>query len=420
MIWRWHFYAGLLSIPICVVLGITGAIYLFKPYVEPWLYSSMQTVPVGNTVLRAEDQIRAATSEFPDARATAIRFGVVAEDATEVSMRTENGRTLFVYVNPYTGTVTGSLVRDEMLMQQVRNLHGELMMGWFGSAFVELTSCWVIVLVITGLYLWWPRPAFHWKGTFVPRLRQGRRVFWRDLHTVAGMYTSAIVLVLLVTGLPWTNVWGGMFKRVQVATGQNRPEAAERRVSFKSMEPAGNQPLSLTEAISLAESRQMASGYTVLLPRGPRGVYGFTRRAIDLEETKAVYVDQYSGDVVSQATWDDHPATAKAVAMGIRLHQGELFGIPNLILMLIGALATVWMSITGFIMWWQRRPAGKLGVPKLPRNSHTPRNITAIIITFGLMFPLMGASLIVVFLMDRYLLPKFPRTSRVLGLRNAS
>ncbi len=323
---------------------------------------------------------------------------------------------MLVYVNPYSGEVTGSLVRDQMLMQQVRDLHGELMLGAFGSAFVELTACWTIILLMTGLYLWWPRAGLRWKGVFVPRLHQGSRIFWRDLHAIVGVYSAAVVLVLLVTGLPWTNVWGGLFKRAQTATGQARPVAADFRVPYRSKRSDGSVPLTLPAALAIATDVGVPEGSTVKLPRGPEGTYGFINRAGNPAESDFLYLDQYSGKVLARANWDDHPISAKAVALGIRLHQGELFGAANLILMLLGALATVWLSATGVIMWWRRRPKGKLGVPEIPVDWRLPRGIAVITIVLAIGFPLVGASLILVYLFERFFLSRLPRASAWLGL----
>ena len=414
--WRWHFYAGLLAVPICIFLGVTGGIYLFKPVAEPWLYRDLQTVEPDGNRLPAEEQLAAASKAFPESKPDSITVGVEPADATEVGLRDKRGRNLLVYVSPYSGEVTGSLERDQMLMQQVRNLHGELMMGAFGSAFVELTACWTIILLMTGLYLWWPRSGSRVMGVFVPRLRQGSRIFWRDLHAIVGMYASAIVIVLLGTGLPWTNVWGGLFKRAQQATGQARPVAADFQVPFKSERSDGAVALTLQEALQIAAEQGVAEGPTVKLPRGPEGTYGFINRATNLEESDFLYIDQYSGKVLARANWDDHPVSAKAVALGIRLHQGELFGPANLILMLLGALATVWLSATGVIMWWRRRPQGKFGVPELPVDWRLPRGVAVITIVLAVGFPLVGASLILVGLLERYVLSRSPRASTWLGL----
>src|SRR3546814_7791072 len=66
-------------------------------------------------------------------------------------------------------------------------LHGELLLGLGGSMLVELAASWAIVMLISGLYLWWPRDASGIAGIVYPRLRRGGRVFWRDLHAVVGL-----------------------------------------------------------------------------------------------------------------------------------------------------------------------------------------------------------------------------------------
>lgn len=408
-IWRWHFYAGLLVIPITILLGLTGSIYLFKPYVEPILYRDMWQVAVQDERVAADAEIAAAKAAYPDLSLRSLTPGDTLEKATEIGMRNEAGETILVYTNPYSGEVTGDIVRDDMFMRKVRAIHGTLLLGDAGSYIVELTACWAIVLLITGIYLWWPRPTWRVMGVFWPRLSQGKRIFWRDLHAVVAMYASAIILTLIMTGLPWSQLWGGSLDRIQDATGQNTPAVANRfgPAPFKST-VNGNDAISVAQAIEIAEDNGLPRGYTLDLPRGEDGVYRFWVTPIDVDQTQYLYLDQYSGEVVGAAGWDSYPATAKAVTMGIRLHQGELFGIANLLLMLFAALSMVWMSATAAIMWWQRRPSGKIGAPKLPDNWTIPRGITIITIALGIFYPLVGVSLIILFLLDKFIIRHLP------------
>jgi uncharacterized iron-regulated membrane protein len=66
-------------------------------------------------------------------------------------------------------------------------------------------------------------------------------------------------------------------------------------------------------------------------------------------------------------------------------------------------------AASGVVIWWKRRPLGKLGVP--PLRHDLPKWKTAMVIMFGLAvaFPLVGASLVVVWLLDRVLLSRFNR-----------
>ena len=58
-----------------------------------------------------------------------------------------------------------------------------------------LAASWAMVMIVTGLILWWPRGPWRMAGTVYPRLSQGGRVFWKDLHSVTGLWISGFVLV---------------------------------------------------------------------------------------------------------------------------------------------------------------------------------------------------------------------------------
>ena len=81
-----------------------------------------------------------------------------------------------------------------------------------------MTCRWAILLCITGLYLRWPRrgqPALAIRG------RASGRLFWRDLHGTLGFLSAGVILFLAVTGMPWTEVWGGGLRAVGAANGRN-------------------------------------------------------------------------------------------------------------------------------------------------------------------------------------------------------
>jgi uncharacterized iron-regulated membrane protein len=69
---------------------------------------------------------------------------------------------------------------DHRPMNVISSLHGELLMGDRGSNIVELAASWAIVMIVTGLYLWWPRQASRLAGVLYIRVRKGKRIFWRD------------------------------------------------------------------------------------------------------------------------------------------------------------------------------------------------------------------------------------------------
>ncbi len=216
-IWRWHFYASLFSMPFVVLLSITGAIYLFKPQIEAWNERTFDHLTI-STPAPPSAQVQAALAAFPGSQATGYELPPHPLAASRVMLR-DNDRVLRVYVHPSELTILGSIPDDERLMRVMFRLHGELLMGNPGSNIVELAASWTIVMLITGLVLWWPRQAVGMGGVLYPRLWMGRGIFWRDLHSVTGLWISFFALFLLATGLPWAKFWGTYFKEIRHLTG---------------------------------------------------------------------------------------------------------------------------------------------------------------------------------------------------------
>src|SRR5262249_52335881 len=89
------------------------------------------------------------------------------------------------YVDPYRGRFLGAIEQGGFF-DIVLKLHRQLFVGTTGRIIVELTTCWSIVLVATGMYLWWPRKLRQLWGVWLPRLRRKPYVVLRDLHSVGG------------------------------------------------------------------------------------------------------------------------------------------------------------------------------------------------------------------------------------------
>ncbi len=52
---------------------------------------------------------------------------------------------------------------------------------------MELAASWPLVMILSGLYLWWPRGVSGFGGVLYPSLGNGKRLFWGDIHAVAGI-----------------------------------------------------------------------------------------------------------------------------------------------------------------------------------------------------------------------------------------
>jgi uncharacterized iron-regulated membrane protein len=376
-----------------------------------------------------------------------------ADRSTQIDLALTDGRELALFIDPYTRRVLGERDEQNHLQYYALKLHGDLLIGPVGDYLIELATCWGIVLLVTGAYLWWPRKGSRLWGVWLPRLsRRNPRVFWRDLHAVTGFYSIALVGFLLVTGLPWAGFWGTSFADVwnryppyvfngvpQVTGPTGRlnngpvkpaPWAAETlpMPTSNSADPhalhrggAGQDEhlhrpaVTLDSVIVTAERANVFPGYTVTLPNGPTGVYSVSVAPDDPRQQATLHIDQYTGDVLVDGRWSDYGLVAKAVSVGIVTHEGRLFGLANQLLMLGACLALITMSVSGTVMWWRRRPSGRLGAPAFVVPVHLSRGVVAIAVVMGLALPLMGLSLVLVLTLDALVLSRLPRLRTAIG-----
>lgn len=460
-VWRWHFFAGVLVAPFALWLAVTGAIYLWKPQYEAWRYRDLVTVavPANGQTRPVEEQFAAAMAQHPAAQPVTFTPAFSPDAASELVVRVVQpgsppdlpvwaGERTSIYVNPYTGAVTGEVVEKERLMQTVMLLHGELLAGNKGSFFIELAASWMFVLLLTGVYLWWPRPQFSVWGFLLPRLRAKDRTFWRDLHAVPAVWASAAALFLLATGIPWTQFGGSWFRTISAATGEGSPRESEAgahrseltgwspplkaglapqidRLASKPDAPAGHAHhdgmtvaeslpagvtapprITLDRAMAIAAEHRVPRPYALALPVGPTGVLSALSDRNQAFTRAYLHLDQYSGRVLADVRYDDFGLMGKFFLWGIIAHEGQLFGLLNQILGTLACAGVFVIAASGLALWWQRRPAGKIAAPQ--STASLPRAVFLGTLAMALLLPLLAGSLVALLLFDRLLSSRLP------------
>jgi uncharacterized iron-regulated membrane protein len=433
-IWRWHFYAGLIVAPFLLILAVTGAIYLFNDEINDALYPSQRFVAEA-PAMPASHLIGAALADYPGGSATRIDMPVAPGRSAQVFVSPATGEPRRVFVDPGTARVLGSYVYTHTLVGFADTFHGSLMLGDWGDAVVELMACWGLILVVTGVYLWWPRGRSRLAGVLAPRLRAKGRVFWRDLHAVTGVWVAVLIAFLILTGLPWATVWGGFLKQGSDALGIGYP--ANHRLhgatpTTKTVKQAiGEAPWTVENApmptsdphadhhsgahgMTMAHTRTgigvdgavdalaragMTTAYRLSLPKGADGVYTAYTYPDRPEGQRTLHIDQYTGRVLGDVRYADYGWAAKAVELGVQLHMGNYFGRANQIVMLVACLGVMTLSVTGPILWWRRRPKGRLGAPRELEPLRL-RTMALIMLGLGALFPLAGLSLAAILLVE--------------------
>lgn len=428
-IWRWHFYAGVIFTPFLIILAFSGGVYLFKPQIENYLYKDMLTVrEVGASALLPSELMKKTTAAYPGTTISSITLSDMPEASLKMSV-VRNGKPTTMYADPYTGNILGMMNSDETFSAFFKKMHSELVIGGtWANRLVELAACWAIILLLTGLVLWWPRNKASVWGTILPRLsKPGSRMFWRDLHAVPAFWLSLVLVVLIATGLPWSGVLGVQIDKWANATNTNTPRFAysfgekpesvtvakdiagdlpwaAENLPVPVSASGGYVPLSIDHMVTIADKHHVQLPYTITMPQGETGVFTLSTSHIKPGNNATLHIDQYSGAVLTDVRYADYGIMAKAITLGIAFHEGKLFGLANQLLGLIACLGLILVAISSYIIWRKRKPNGKLGAPSQPNNKKVTLGVLIIMLICGAIMPLVGLSILVVLVLDLFII----------------
>jgi len=438
-VWRWHFYAGLICIPFGIILSLTGALYLYRPQLEPWLDRTWDEKVSGEIVQPLAMQFQAALETFPQSKPAAYLLPDSGWKASRFLVMHE-GKLQRVYVDPNQAKVLGWELDDSRFFNWLKRLHGQLLMGTRGSNLVELASSWTIVMLATGLFLWWPRSHKGWGGILYPRWHSGPRRWIRDLHGVTGFWIAAFAFFLLATGLPWAKFWGSYFRQARALVGADLSKqdwtlggqsagdhAGHTNDSIQPMKRKGGFRRSsggivenwdhLEMVVSKAVSMQLEPPVLIEPPESEGGPWKIKGESPNRVHRRTTELDATTGRVVrddgfSQKHWID-----QAVSAGIAAHEGQLFGPLNQLLGLLTALGLLLLSVSGLRMWWRRRTSKTLGAPPPLVQPRIQATFVAMFLLLSLYIPMFGASALLVVLLERFVLSRNETLRHWLSLR---
>ncbi|MGV8897758.1 MAG: PepSY domain-containing protein [Burkholderiaceae bacterium] len=322
MLRQLHSLPGLIAALFLLVLAISGAILS----VDPALERLATTMPATGQVSVAELAGRVAR-HYPGA---------------EQIQRTPSGTVIVYYSNagqsgadridPLSGQRIAAHVRTgaySTTMRWVKQLHRSLLLDTPGRAVAGIAALFMFILSVSGALLM-ARRLGGWRNL----LRPLRGSLTQRLHAQVGRF---VVFGLLLSALTGMYMSAATFSFISDGK-QNEPDFPVSVAGGPAAPVTSLPALQMTDLNDLRELVYPRSG-------DPADVYSLRTAQGD------GYVDQASGQLLSYRA---HDGIRKTYELIYQLHTGE--GLWWLGLLLGScALGVPLMSVTGVLIWWQRR-----------------------------------------------------------------
>lgn len=445
--WRWHFYAGLYVIPFLLMLATTGFLMMVLTTIAPE-YGDRLPVAATEQALGLNDQRAAAIAAVPGGT-TVIDYTAPYDAGTPALFTVAtDADPIVVALDPYRGESLRQTVQGATWNAWFEDIHGTLLIGDLGDRLIEIAASLGLLLVVTGLYLVWPRQSGGVRAMFVPALSAKGRALWKSLHQVAGTWVSLVLVLFLLSGLAWAGIWGGKFVQAWNTFPAEKWGAPLSDKTHASLNGAGEKEvpwgleltplpesgsavgvavlpegtvLDLASMVELGRTLGIEGRFKITAPQDATGVWTLGQDSMsydspDPTNDRAVHVDQYSGRVLADVRYAEYSLGAKAMAVGIALHEGQM-GPLSFALNAVFCLTVVFVCLSGVVMWWKRRPAGALRLAAPPAASDVPlaRGVILIAVAMSMMFPMLGFTLLAILVADLVVLSAIPPLKRALS-----
>jgi uncharacterized iron-regulated membrane protein len=448
-LWRWHFYAGLFVVPFLIMLSLTGLMILWFSAIAPEFGERMIIRKNGEPMRIAMLQ-EAIVKANPGSAIIQYIAPYSAENPALFLISSKAGERVLT-VNPYTGGILQNKLKKGTWNEFITDIHGTLLLGGdgaLGDILIETAASLGVLLIATGLYLWWPRGDITCVQALIPQFSASGRAFWKSLHSATGAWISIILLFFFISGLAWTSVWGGKYVQAwstfPAEKWDNIPlsnidhasmnHSAEKEVPWtleQALMPASGsaegitsppqgapegitslpqgRPVVLESIVALGRAIGFKGRFQVTIPKDEKGVWTLSQDSQSYDSTdpfvdRTVHIDQYTGKILATAAFADYPLAGKAMAVGIALHEGQT-GWWNIVANALFCLSVVLMCASGIVMWWIRRPANQSGAPLYARQTRIPGFVLVVGITIAAAFPLGGLAMLTFAVID-FFLPK--------------
>ena len=376
-----------LSVPTGIIITLvcfSGAMLVFEKEIteaiKPELYfvkeAKGEPIPMQQLMEKVEETL-------PDS--VSISGVTVFADSTRTyQVSLSKPRRASIYVNQYTGEVTG---RSERLpfFNTMFHLHRWLLgssMG-VGKLLTGICTLVLVFILITGILMWLTNRNKPLKASLAIHVTKGWGRFWHDLHVAGGIYTTIFLLAMALTGLTWSFSWyrtgfyacfgvessekGGAHGEGGNSHGEGRGSRGEGRYTHgdgrnnhegKRGEGRGfhrRSPYRHWDDV-LNEVALKNPGYQQITLK-PEVAEVVPEGRLSMRAADKYSYDRRSGEITDVQLYSAGKKDTKVRSGVYMVHTGSWGGIITRILNFLAAFIGATLPLTGYWLWFRRKRA---------------------------------------------------------------
>jgi len=369
-----HLWLGLVSGLVVFILGISGSILVFELEIKSLLNINREKkeVPVQDLPPAQPSEVyKNAIAVLPENKKSLyyttgaepnhalVTWSYIIPDTTK-----KEGHYVAISQDPYTGQVLNVENWNNDFFGFMTKLHYSLLLpGDIGGKITSYATLIFVVLMISGLILWYPRNKNAVKQRFKIKFNASPKRLNYDLHNVLGFYISWIAIFIAITGMLFGMEWfkNGVFFLADGGKSKVETEKIESSIPSNLDAITIDQQLRIVDSIvnlTLAQNQEHYRNHSVgfaVNAIAPINLGIFTTKGANYYRHNEFSFDQYSGKLLHAEKWEDQTPSERIQHLNYSIHIGAIGGLATKFLAFFASLFAASLPITGFLIWWGRR-----------------------------------------------------------------
>ena len=357
ILFQFHLWVGLIIGLFLVFQSVTGSFVAYRHAGNNWLHADEMIVePTTTPIISMSDVLISFSATFPDIphNVLSVMYPLAPDQAYFIRVWDDApAPNMYVSMNPYTGEVTGSGSKYQYPFELMFRLHEQISMGTPGINAVHLGSLLMLLMTLSGLYLWWPRRETLNQALTIKRRPLQRFLF--GLHRVSGAYAFVLLFVVALSG----KMIFGLLSVPQFGSNSSGGFGSDATAGARIVtegDPASIDAL-VASAIDQFPGDPIRDLSYIRLNRAIAVVTFIDTDSPNVRALNRVFFDRHSGRVISVRDWDELSGVSLAEDWAFPIHSGEIIGNFGRFIVMLSGLIMPFLFVTGAWLWWKKRKA---------------------------------------------------------------